>query len=691
MSPEDLKKFSALFGQFGQLIEKMKDRVQFPAARSESRLLAMLPASTVVYVAIPNYGETAHQALGAFRDEMQQNAELRAWWQKGDMAVEGPKSEQNLEKFYQLSQYLGDEVVISASHAEEKADPRVLVLAEVRKPGLKDFLRQNLKEWAGKGKPAAQVYDAAEFAAATSVAKDEPIILVGPDLVVLAENIATLRLFLEQREHKDQTFAAVEFGQRVAKAYEGGATIVAAADLQSILKLASSGMQSQVFQRSGFSDMKFLVWTHSSIAGQPASQVELSFTGPRRRVASWLAAPGPMSSLDYVSPEAAFDMTLLLKNPAEIFGDMQELASASNPKAFAGVDQVQRQMGVNLRDDLFARLAGEITIEIDRATPPDPSWRVFLKTNDGEGLLGTLNKFFAANRITPGHFTEDGITYYSVPVPSAQKVMEIGYAVVDGYLILGSSRSAVAQAVQIHHSGESLAKSSKFLAALPPGDSSEMSGLLYQNSTGFAAMTLSRASPELAEQLAKSATNAPASVMAVYGEDRALREVSRSNSMDVGGVLVVAAIAIPNLLRARMAANESSAIANIRTANTAQITYAAAYPQNGFAHDLASLGPNPKGPNLISPEHASLIDQTLGDATCTAGAWCVKAGYRFIITTACRQLPCREYAVIATPVSGSTGSRTFCSTSDGVVRFRIGAPLTSAATAVECRSWTRVQ
>jgi len=55
-------------------------------------------------------------------------------------------------------------------------------------------------------------------------------------------------------------------------------------------------------------------------------------------------------------------------------------------------------------------------------------------------------------------------------------------------------------------------------------------------------------------------------------------------------ILIIAAIAIPKLLRARMAANESSAVASIRTINTAEITYNSTYPTVGFSPDLISLG-----------------------------------------------------------------------------------------------------
>ena len=56
-------------------------------------------------------------------------------------------------------------------------------------------------------------------------------------------------------------------------------------------------------------------------------------------------------------------------------------------------------------------------------------------------------------------------------------------------------------------------------------------------------------------------------------------------------ILIIAAIAIPNLLRARIAANESSAVSSLRTINTAEVSYATAYPNVGYSGVLADLGP----------------------------------------------------------------------------------------------------
>src|SRR3974377_2117284 len=73
-------------------------------------------------------------------------------------------------------------------------------------------------------------------------------------------------------------------------------------------------------------------------------------------------------------------------------------------------------------------------------------------------------------------------------------------------------------------------------------------------------------------------------------------------------ILIIAAIAIPNLLRSRIAANEASAVGSLRTLNTAQITYNTTYPTAGFACTLAAMGPPASG-STVSSNNARLIAQ----------------------------------------------------------------------------------
>jgi type IV pilus assembly protein PilA len=131
-------------------------------------------------------------------------------------------------------------------------------------------------------------------------------------------------------------------------------------------------------------------------------------------------------------------------------------------------------------------------------------------------------------------------------------------------------------------------------------------------------------------------------------------------------ILIIAAIAIPNLLRARIAANESSAASSIRTVNTAEISYQSSYPTVGYASTMKQLGPVSNGV-CASPAQATacLIDYALSNATAAATA---KSGYVMSLSKG-GSGDTNSYYVGAVPaVFNQTGVKVFCSIEDGVVR-----------------------
>jgi len=134
-------------------------------------------------------------------------------------------------------------------------------------------------------------------------------------------------------------------------------------------------------------------------------------------------------------------------------------------------------------------------------------------------------------------------------------------------------------------------------------------------------------------------------------------------------ILIIAAIAIPNLLRARMAANESSAAAGVRTVNTAEITYTSTYPTVGFSGTLGALGGPIAAACTPTSTTACLIDGVLANNGNPAGSG--KSGYSFVVAPgASAGGVVVQYAVDATPLTiNQTGIRAFCSVEDAVVRW----------------------
>jgi len=680
LSPESMNKYPGLLPEFNRLFDRLQHDVTFPPDRTQSRLLPLLPPSTIAYIGLPNYGGVARQALTIFQQELNSSPDLRAWWADTGMAKHGPEMEDSVDRFSKVSEYLGDEIVVSG--VLDGREPDLLIVAEIRKPGLKPLLQNVGIPFADKSKPNVRILDPQELGTAIDTHRQELFILVRPDFVIASSNLGRLRSFNLQLDRGNRDFGSSHFAQRILQSYVGGISWVGGLDLQRLVGLIPNDPGLVRLQRTGFTDVKYAVWEHRQISGRSISRSELSFTGPRHGVAAWLAAPAPIGSLDFVSPKAMFSVSLVLENPAQMFDDIKQL-SASDPNALASVRKMEAALGISLQYDVLAQLSGEITLELD-SVAPQPVWKAILGVKDANRLQQTLAAMLIRARVLSSEYSDAGLPYHVLPLPSAQGTTAIAYAFIDGYLTIASSPTALAEAIRLHKNGESLGKSRRFSDLLPAGHTGA-SAVLYEDPAALMTLQMQRLSPGTAQSMAQLMGKSKPVVLCAYGEPDAILEASSSPGVDVGVVLVGAAIAIPNLLRARTAANEASAVGRLRAVNTAEVTYASAY--RGFAPDLATLGLDPRNGNKISSAHAGLLDSTLANPDCTGMNWCTSTGYRFIVKGICNAGRCRDFIAVATPVTSSTGMRNFCSTSDGVIHYQIAPPLSVPPAPKDCKAW----
>jgi type IV pilus assembly protein PilA len=146
-------------------------------------------------------------------------------------------------------------------------------------------------------------------------------------------------------------------------------------------------------------------------------------------------------------------------------------------------------------------------------------------------------------------------------------------------------------------------------------------------------------------------------------------------------ILIIAAIAIPNLMRSRMAANEASAVGTLRTFVTAETTYASTYPDIGFSASAATLGNGgATGACTAAPATACLIDSGVE----AAFAATPKSGYLFIYAPVVGP-PNSAYTVTANAAAqGTSGQRSFFTDQTGVIRGKpVGPGATIADTPIQ--------
>lgn len=159
-------------------------------------------------------------------------------------------------------------------------------------------------------------------------------------------------------------------------------------------------------------------------------------------------------------------------------------------------------------------------------------------------------------------------------------------------------------------------------------------------------------------------------------------------------VILLAAIALPNLLRSQIAADEATAIESLAKINKAEVEYQTAYPAIGFAATLGALGPGSADGKCATrtPEHACLLEPALAAAISPAHT---HAGYWFSAVPTTRDAGGVATGYVAGTSAGTfnkSGVRDFCSLEDAVIRYSVPqANSTPANTAPRCLAMAILQ
>ncbi|MGH9681272.1 MAG: prepilin-type N-terminal cleavage/methylation domain-containing protein [Candidatus Acidiferrales bacterium] len=139
-------------------------------------------------------------------------------------------------------------------------------------------------------------------------------------------------------------------------------------------------------------------------------------------------------------------------------------------------------------------------------------------------------------------------------------------------------------------------------------------------------------------------------------------------------ILIIAAIAIPNLMKSKMQANEAAAVETLKTLDTSVVMYSTTY--GGFPNSIADLGPSSGG--TTTSASADLIDSVLASG--------VKAGYKYtyVVTSKDPSGNVLSYSITATPISpGVTGQRSFYTDQSGTIRSSVSGTADSASTPIQ--------
>jgi len=538
----DLEKYLPLLAQFAALQRRL-EAIPYPQLRYTSDLLERVPADTLLYISIPNLGDYLNEANKVFQDQLKQSPALQQWWDRGHAANSADPTadlDSLIEKLHQMSQYLGDEVVVVGVKQTDK--PGFAIVADVRKSGLDDFLRTQSPFSAST--PGLVVFDEKSLDAAPVASKEHSggYALIRQHEAVFSNSVATLKQIDTQLNAGASDFAAGQFGQQIAAAYNRGAGVILAANLHQMIVNRPNVIRAQhtnqiAIENSGMEDVQYLIAEHRESNGVPENHLNLQFSGTRQRVASWLAAPAPMGSLDFVTPNAAIVAALLSKDPKTIADDILAMAMPDEAQK-RNLDETEAKLQINFRDDLAANLGGEFLVSLDGPVLPTPSWKAVIEVTDPERLENTLERLAqsvnslsrdkGAHSIAIESSEAGAQRFYALRDLTLDRTVA-QYTFADGYMIVAPDRALLIEALRTQASGQSLAHSDAFKAVLPKDQNENYSAIVYQNLGPVMTPLLSQVSGETAVAVRQLAADARPTAICAWGRDSRIEAASDSH------------------------------------------------------------------------------------------------------------------------------------------------------------------
>jgi FecR protein len=548
LSPEPLEEqiswshnraqYLPLLAQFAALRQKIES-IPFPAPRYNSDILQRVPANTLLYISVPNLGNFLTEANTIFKDQLQRSPELQQWWGRG-----GDRKTVELDalvdKLHDVSQYLGEEIVIVG--VKQANESGFAVIADTEKGGLDDLLRQQFSSSSPHG--GLTVLDEKALNAAPDSAKTQhgAYALIRPHEAVFSGSINTLKQLNAQLNAGGSGFAAGDFGKQIAAAYDRGAGVILAADLHQMFldkgNLAHvRGNAKIAAENSGVEQVRYLIAEHREQNGVPENHLNLQFAGTRQRVASWLAAPAPIGSLDFVSTNAAFAFAALSKDPKEIADDLLAMAAEKGSNDQKNWNDAEAKLHISIRDDLAGSLGGDFLVALDGPVLPTPSWKMVIEVRDSQRLEQTLEQLAHAvrnqmrDKDAPELVIESSQIgaqrFYSLHDVKSGNV-KAQYTFTDGYMIVAPTRALLIEAIQTHTSGNSLSRSQAFKAMLPKDANENYSAVAYQNLGPVLTPLLSQLSGESANAVRKLAADSRPTAICAWGRDTRIEVASDS-------------------------------------------------------------------------------------------------------------------------------------------------------------------
>lgn len=502
-------------------IKKDLENIRMPAMRYHSPLLDAVPSDAVTFVSVPNMRDTITDAQRFFSSEVKRN---------GGQVDE--KFIELIDRVARMSDYLGEEFVLAG--VRRGNDVTGIAIADLHRPGFEQFIKTEMEK-----ANETQVQVVTDGAPVRSQQRGELLVKINGNRVIFGVDDS----LVNAAARTPGGFASTPFGQRIQQAFNDGASILVAVDLERMLGMGVPDKDKNVLNKLGGDGLRYLVAQQKTRDGRTQHSALLNFSGERHGVASWLGAPGPMGGLSFVSSRAQFAASVITKDPRQMIDELIALIQSHGPNAVAELERLQQLAGVDLKQDIAASLGSEATFAIDGPMLPIPSWKLILEVNQPERLQAALVKVVTALN-TEAQKRGDGLTMasstvqlatgpttlYTIHFVGAATAPDVNYVYRDGYLIAAPTTELLTQSLRDRQSGMGLDRSGNFRQLLPRDQHANFSALIYQNARE-ALKLLSRAGGE--GNIAEMAEKLGPTLIGAYANADSIEVATFGSSMDL--------------------------------------------------------------------------------------------------------------------------------------------------------------
>ena len=449
--------------------------------RTESALLAYVPATTAIYGAVPNPGLTISRALDLAQAQSVQNPAFGAWWN----SETGQKLRQIADRVQSVSPLLGEEIVLCVSPAGT-GGPVPMVMALV-KPGSRAALESAL---------AGIFADAGESAPYA----------ISDEMIVVSDSPAHLAW---ATAHIGEG-AGSPFVAAINERYQRGVGWLVGMDAPALIsRTETDAPPVELAQMSG---MKYVFLEQRAPAGAEENEVTFAFGGPRTGMASWLADGGSGGATEYLPADALLAGYVSTREPLQIFQELTALITSSEPDFDRGLAEMEEKLGAGFVENLTAAVGSEAALALTGFSTQGPSWVMASVANNpfaiDSALLKLVETFNAhlgpdeqSKRIVFTQESAGGRAWKTLKPGGLPLGITWTYDV--GYMVAASDRAVAERAIATRNGGSQLVWSPEFIEQIPASAGLHRSAFAWLNTRGAAATLAPLApTPALGELMA---------------------------------------------------------------------------------------------------------------------------------------------------------------------------------------------